>query len=98
MAARGFHNVPALYGDETVRPPERITGIISGFEAMGKVRSASCYLKSSIDRIGNWAQSVGQHFGLVFAPSRRCSTWGSRCLQQRACNGGWWACSQTNSR
>ncbi|KAE9377441.1 glycosyltransferase family 1 protein [Stipitochalara longipes BDJ] len=36
MAARGFHNVPALYGDKTVRPPERITGIVSGFEAIGK--------------------------------------------------------------
>jgi hypothetical protein len=38
MAARGFHNVPALYGDESVRPPERINGVVSGFEAMGKVR------------------------------------------------------------
>jgi hypothetical protein len=38
MAARGFHNVPALYGDGSVRLPERINGIVSGFEAMGKVR------------------------------------------------------------
>ena len=38
MAARGFHNVPALYGDSSVRPHERITGVVSGFEAMGKVR------------------------------------------------------------
>jgi hypothetical protein len=38
MAARGFHNVPVLYGDGSVRLPERINGIMSGFEAMGKVR------------------------------------------------------------
>lgn len=38
LAARGFHNVPALYGDDSVRPPERISGIVSGFEVMGKVR------------------------------------------------------------
>jgi hypothetical protein len=38
MAARGFHNVPALYGDVSVRHPERITGVVSGFEAMGKVK------------------------------------------------------------
>lgn len=37
LAARGFHNVPALYGDESVRRPDRITGIMSGFGAMGKV-------------------------------------------------------------
>lgn len=36
-SARGFHNVPALYGDETVRPHDRITGLVSGFGAMGKV-------------------------------------------------------------
>jgi hypothetical protein len=36
-AARGFHNVPRLYGDETVRPHERITGVWSGLKAAGKV-------------------------------------------------------------
>lgn len=36
-AARGFHNVPRLYGDDTVRPHERITGVWSGLRAAGKV-------------------------------------------------------------
>ncbi len=36
-AARGFHNAPRLYGDETVRPQERITGVWSGLKAAGKV-------------------------------------------------------------
>ena len=34
--AKGFHNAPKLYGDDTVRKPERITGIQSGFKAVGK--------------------------------------------------------------
>lgn len=35
--ARGFHNAPKLYGDESVRPSEKITGIPSGLKAAGKV-------------------------------------------------------------
>jgi hypothetical protein len=37
--ARGFHNVPLLYGDDTVRETEKITGIKSGLKAAGKVCS-----------------------------------------------------------
>jgi hypothetical protein len=50
MAARGFHNMPALYGDESVRPPERITGVVSGFGAMGKVRQSVFWPKLISDR------------------------------------------------
>ena len=35
--ARGFHNAPKLYGDETVRTADKITGIQSGLKAAGKV-------------------------------------------------------------
>lgn len=35
--ARGFHNAPKLYGDESVRTPEKITGFQSGLKAAGKV-------------------------------------------------------------
>ncbi|OBT44690.1 hypothetical protein VE00_04443 [Pseudogymnoascus sp. WSF 3629] len=34
--ARGFHNAPKLYGDDTVRPQERVTGFQSGLRAAGK--------------------------------------------------------------
>ena len=37
--ARGFHNAPKLYGDESVRQAEKITGFHSGLKAAGKVRS-----------------------------------------------------------
>ncbi|KAK2066533.1 hypothetical protein P8C59_000340 [Phyllachora maydis] len=33
--AQGFHNAPRLYGDDTVRPPPRVTGIRSGLKAAG---------------------------------------------------------------
>ena len=35
--ARGFHNLPRMYGDETVRPLEKVTDVQSGFQAAGKV-------------------------------------------------------------
>ena len=35
--ARGFHNAPKLYGDETVRQTEKITDLQSGLKAAGKV-------------------------------------------------------------
>ena len=34
--AQGFHNAPRLWGDDTVRPPTRVTGIKSGLRAAGK--------------------------------------------------------------
>lgn len=35
--AQGFHNVPRLYGDATVRDSERVTGMRTGLAAAGKV-------------------------------------------------------------
>jgi hypothetical protein len=34
--AQGFHNVPKLYQDHTVRPHENVTGMKSGLQAAGK--------------------------------------------------------------
>lgn len=36
--ARGFHNAPKLYGDESVRQADKVTGLQSGLKAAGKVR------------------------------------------------------------
>ena len=44
--ARGFHNAPKLYGDESVRHTDKVTGIQSGLKAAGKVRLSDmgpCY-------------------------------------------------------
>ena len=35
--AQGFHNAPKLYGDQTVRQADKVTGIQSGLKAAGKV-------------------------------------------------------------
>jgi hypothetical protein len=35
--ARGFHNAPKLYGDDTVRPQAKVTDFPSGLKAAGKV-------------------------------------------------------------
>ena len=34
--ARGFHNAPKLYGDDTVRNPDKVTGFKSGLKTAGK--------------------------------------------------------------
>ncbi|KAL2136272.1 hypothetical protein VTI74DRAFT_4507 [Chaetomium olivicolor] len=34
--ARGFRNAPKLYNDDTVRPPEKVTGLASGLKIAGK--------------------------------------------------------------
>ena len=36
--ARGFHNAPRLYGDESVRQTNKVTGIQSGLKVAGQVR------------------------------------------------------------
>lgn len=35
--AQGFHNAPKLYGDQTVRQADKVTGFQSGLKAAGKV-------------------------------------------------------------
>lgn len=37
--ARGFHNAPKLYGDDTVRKQEKVTDLQSGLKAATKVRA-----------------------------------------------------------
>ena len=36
--AKGFRNAPKLYGDDTVREADKITGVRSGLKTAGKVR------------------------------------------------------------
>ena len=34
--AKGFRNVPRLYNDDTVRPPEKVTDMTSGLKVAGR--------------------------------------------------------------
>ena len=47
---RGFHNMPKMYGDKTVRDVETVTDVKSGLSAAGKVRDSliSSYLDDSL--------------------------------------------------
>lgn len=56
--ARGFHNAPKLYGDESVRQADKITGFQSGLKAAGKVRLLCEYAWSTTTdiTIGVWSR------------------------------------------
>ena len=64
--ARGFHNAPKLYGDETVRESPKITDIKSGLKASGSVSSwnrdfPSCTLLTVFGRnLGTVSTTVSQ--------------------------------------
>ena len=47
---RGFHNMPKMYGDKTVRDVETVTDVKSGLSAAGKVRDSliSSHLDDSL--------------------------------------------------
>lgn len=47
--ARGFHNAPKLYGDDTVRPQEKVTDFQSGLKAAGKVSNVTSMMLSFAD-------------------------------------------------
>lgn len=40
--AQGFHNAPKLYGDQSVRQADKVTGFQSGLKAAGKVCWLHC--------------------------------------------------------
>ena len=57
--ARGFHNAPKLYGDESVRPSEKITGIQSGLRAAGKVCTLPLvFVASQLILSGVWLRAL----------------------------------------
>lgn len=66
-AAKGFRNVPALYGDETVRPAERITGIKSGLATVGKVSNNTLCSVFILTGIGTRIQPIRWCVGFVHA-------------------------------
>lgn len=41
--SQGFHNAPKLWGDETVRDAEAVTGVSSGFKVGAKVFGQGLY-------------------------------------------------------
>lgn len=52
--ARGFHNAPKLYGDDTVRPQEKVTDFQSGLRAAGKVSYFIIICNTFLTVLGIW--------------------------------------------
>ena len=51
--ARGFHNAPKLYGDESVRQADKVTGLQSGLKAASKVDLHQHHVLSFVDLLRN---------------------------------------------
>jgi hypothetical protein len=58
--ARGFHNAPKLYGDDTVRPQEKVTDFQSGLKVAGKVSISPITTPFTVERT-----DVGRNLGTV---------------------------------
>jgi hypothetical protein len=74
--ARGFHNAPKLYGDDTVRPQAKVTDLQSGLKAAGKVSNCTpddCYISDqhrNLDMDSTMALLVWSH-NLFGVPKRK---------------------------
>ncbi|KAL8713427.1 MAG: hypothetical protein Q9220_002626 [cf. Caloplaca sp. 1 TL-2023] len=84
--ARGFHNAPRLYGDESVRHPDKVTGIQTGLKAAGKEFGYGVYDGVSglftqpihgakHDGVAGFIKGVGKGIGgLLLKPQAAAST------------------------
>jgi hypothetical protein len=52
--AKGFHNAPKLYGDDTVRPQAKVTDLQSGLKAAGRVSKSLIWPKVMLMKLGIW--------------------------------------------
>jgi len=52
--ARGFHNAPKLYGDDTVRPQAKVTDLQSGLKAAGRVSESFTWPEMMLMNPGIW--------------------------------------------
>lgn len=65
--ARGFHNAPKLYGDESVRQADKVTGFQSGLKAAGKVRSLGEVLMYMLTGVGIWPWFLRRHIRFSYS-------------------------------
>lgn len=61
--ARGFHNAPKLYGDESVRQTEKITDLQTGLKAAGKVEEIYFPALARLMLSGVRLRFIRRHFG-----------------------------------
>lgn len=70
--ARGFHNAPKLYGDESVRQADKVTGLQSGLKAAGKVWSIYLTHSSALKIAGIWIWTLRWYLWLSYSALGRC--------------------------
>jgi hypothetical protein len=68
--ARGFHYLPTLWGDETVRQANRIVDFQGGLKAAGKVWKLLVKLDMYLVKIGTRVWLLRRHFRLNYAARR----------------------------
>ena len=59
--AKGFHNAPKLYGDDTVRQSDKVTGLQSGLKAAGKVIDIALKIQQKLTLAGIWLWVLRRH-------------------------------------
>jgi hypothetical protein len=62
--ARGFHNAPRLYGDDTVRPFRKIRGFKSGLQSSGMVRTLLHVIENPVLTVSRNLPSVSMMVSL----------------------------------
>lgn len=65
--ARGFHNAPKLYGDESVRQADKVTGFHSGLKVAGKVRLLGEVLTYMLTGVGIWPRFLRRHIRFSYS-------------------------------
>lgn len=77
--ARGFHNAPKLYGDQSVRQADKVTDFQSGLKAAGKVGPSS--LSARWHRL----MILGIWLWLLRRDIRTCDSASRGCKERRRC-------------
>ena len=89
--ARGLHNAPRLYGDDTVRQQDRITGVGSGLKAAGKVSHSHTATNKRgttlTARPGCWLGIIRRSDRLGDSTDPRSERRRGRGVRQRLCKG-----------
>lgn len=88
--ARGFHNAPKLYGDQSVRQPDKVTNFQSGLKVAGKVSlPITLPVMQSLQTLGVRLWRLRRDFRSRHSTSRGCKERRRRRICQRGRQGFW---------
>lgn len=96
--ARGFHNAPKLYGDESVRQADKVTGLQSGLKAAGKVCCCSLACKRKLITSGIWLWILRWYLWFSHSALGRCKERRYGRFDQGVRQGNWRGRLETGRR